>query len=189
MALITKPVSIMLTEIRDTLQDLQRARWSDQELYRYLDQGNRDIALTAKWNRITHIIDVGAKTSTGNPQTEYSLPYEAIEFEKITCKQSYTIVTPSLFHFPDNETEQVEIIYYGYAHSIVYGVTNEITLEQDLYDALRNYALYRAYAKEDSPENQQKSQMFKSEYYQSISRNAARWSSFGTPISRQDYYS
>ncbi len=182
MALQVKKIADILVEIRDTLQDLQKNRWSDQELYRYLSQGIRDIYLTLKCENIKHEITVDPALPN-----VYDLPYEAIEFFKIHTVQPFTY-TSTTITFPDNRAEDVIIDYYAYPDDIIYGVTIEIEEERDIQDMLKYYVLYRAYEKEDSAENINKSSMFYERYNQAIARNTTRWDNYDQPVDRQDYY-
>ncbi len=183
MALMKKKISDLLVEIRDTLQDQQKTRWTDQELYRYLEQANRDIALRIKPTNTKHIISVGDPLVSTFP-----LPYEIIEVFEIHSQQPYKIIDATEIEFPLKHTEEVLVDYYGYPTRIVYGVTLEIEIEQDLADGLRFYALNRAYQKESSEENIRKAGYFFDEYLKVLSRNPSRWDNFDQPIDRQDYY-
>ncbi len=182
MALSVLKISDLMTSIRDTLQDLQQNRWSEQELFRYLNQGARDTALQLEHINIKHTITVDPLLPNS-----YDLPYEAIEFYGITSVQPYTY-SPTEITFPDNRAEDVLIDYYAYPPEIVYGVTTEVSLERDIQDALKYYVLFRAYEKEDSTEKLAKSAYFYQKYNEVLARNAMRWGNFDQPLSRSDYY-
>jgi hypothetical protein len=160
MALRSKRVAEILADIRDTLQDQQKARWTDQELYKYLDQGMRNVALATRYNLITETIHVGDPMSP-HSTTDYELPLEAIEFKNITCKQPYEILNSRTLRFPENKDESVEVEYYAFPDRIYYGATTDLFLDEDLYDALVYYVLYKAYQKEASTENIQKKHKIK----------------------------
>ena len=177
MALIPKKIDYILAEMRDTLQDQQASRWTQRELYRYLDQALRHIALATKYNKIKHTI----KTGDVNTDT-YTLPYEAIEFYSITPKEAETeapqphiILDANTIQFPENRDAEVVVEYYAFPKRIVYGVDSEMLLDEDLFDALKYYVLYRAYEKEASVENIQKAQYFMGQYQGILAMHLTRW--------------
>ncbi len=182
MALAPKKIADIILEIRDTLQDLQENRWTEQELYRYLNQGARDTALQLKNTNIKHTITVDP-----SQPNSYDLPYEAIEFYNISSVQPYEYSLTEIT-FPDNRAEDVLVDYYAYPPEIIYGVTLEVSIERDLYDALKFYVLYRAYEKEDNTEKLAKSSYFYQKYKEVLARNTMRWGNFDQPVSRSDYY-
>ena len=174
MALILKKVTDILTEVRDTLQDQQQSRWTEQELFRYLDQGVRNIAVATRYNKVTDKLKVNDSLSA-YPTNSLTLTQEAIEFYKITANQPHEIIDARTILFPDNTEEEVEIEYYAYPPRVVYGAATELLLDEDLYDAVRYFILYRAYQKEASAENISKAQYFKGEYGNILTMNATRW--------------
>jgi len=181
MALIVKRISDIFTEVKDSLQDQQGTRWTEQELYRYLDQGMRNIALATKYNLIKHEIAVGDKTASPFVDT-YTLPLEAIEFYSIHSKdktaettQSNEIIDARTIRFPENKREDVVVEYYAFPNRVVYGTVVELELDEDLYDALYMFILYRAYQKEASTENLAKAGYFNGEYRTQLSLNMTRW--------------
>ena len=84
--------------------------------------------------------------------------------------------------------EIVEVEYYCFPDRIFYGTTTEIFLDEDLYDAMRYYILFRAYQKEASSENLQKSQFFKGEYGTQLQKHLSRWNTFDVTTSRTDFF-
>ena len=167
--MVTGQISSFITSVRDTLQDQQATRWTDEELTRYIDQGNRDMAYTTKYMRVPETISVVDGTTT------YDLTYEAIEFHEIDSTQKYEVLNNKQIEFEDSTAEDVDIVYYAYPDRIQYGVTTSLTLENDLFDALRFFVLYRAYQKEASTTNMQKAQYFKNEYENVLKKNMPRW--------------
>ena len=169
--LIKKMVADILTETRDILQDQQQSRYTNQELYRYLDQAVRNVALSTRFNVITQKIHVGLPLSTDT----YTLDQEAIEFLKKECKQPYEIIDANTIKFPDNKDEEIKIVYYAFPKRVVYGVTLELYFDEDIYDMLKYFIAYRCYEKEASTEDIGKAQYFKGQYQELISLNATRW--------------
>ena len=187
MALIPKRISDLFIEVRDTLQDQQKSRWNDQELFRYLDQGNRDITLNTRKNHTKDTIFV-ADPALPQQTTEYNLSKEAIEFYEITSEQPYEVKDARTIVFPENKEEYVKIEYYAFPDRIIYGNTQEILLDEDLYDAIRYYIIFKCYQKEDNAESFQKSQYFKSEYGTQLQKHLTRWNTFDTTTSRTDFF-
>lgn len=190
MALITKQISEVLTEVRDTLQDKQKSRWTDQELHRYLDQAMRNIALRTKYLHKIQIIEVGDDAHILADSDLYDLDYEAIDFAEFQSEQSFNIMTSSQIEFPFNQEETVVVDYYAYPARVIYGVTTEINIDQDLYEAITFFILYRAYAKEDTTENFKKSEYFNKEYRDHLKLAGGRWSGNiddNTPF-KMDFY-
>ena len=193
---MTRRIDDILTDIRDTLQDKQKSRWTDQELYRYLDQAMRNVALATKYNKIKHTIHVNDPLNPSPTTTDYALPYEAIEFYKISNADSslgelqpYELVDAKTIRFPENVEQMVLVEYYAFPARINYGATTEINVDEDLHDAIRFFVLYRAYQKEASTENIQKAQYFKGEYANTIAMHSTRWhGKFDVETSRKDYY-
>ena len=193
--LLKKQISEIFIAARDLLQDQQRVRYPDQELFRYLDQGVRDIALNTKHNRITTEIYVNDPNII-HLSDEYTLPFEAIEFESITNADSnlaiiqpYDIIDAYTIKFPEKKEQKVKVIYYAFPPRILYGAVTEIELDEDLYDALNFYIAHKAYQKEASTENLSKSQYFRQEYISALSRNTIRWhGTFEVETSKQDFY-
>jgi len=169
MSLLPKNISDIIVEVRDTLQDQQKNRWTDQELYRYLDQGMRDIALRTRYDLNTQIINVVSGT------TDYSFDKECMELYKHSSAQTIEQVDSTTLRFEDSAEEEVTIEYYAFPARIVYGVDTALSLDEDLYDALKYYILYRGYEKEESTENLQKAIYFKNEYREYLSHHTTRW--------------
>ncbi len=183
MALIKKGIASIFTELRDTLQDQQQSRWSEQELSRYLDQAVRNVAISTKYNKITQNFSVDETNTT------FTLAQEVIDFHSIDAVQSHVIEDARTVSFPDGKIEEVTVDYYAYPDRIVYGNTTELELEEDIYDMIRFYMLYRAYQKEASTENVKKAQYFYSEYQREVSQNATRWhSKIDVSTSRTDFF-
>ena len=188
MALIVKKVTDLFIEVRDTLQDQQQSRWSNQELYRYLDQAMRNIALATKYKLETDTINVGDPLAI-IPTTDYNLKYEAIEFYKIDTEQPYEILDARTIRFPKNEEGTAVVEYYAFPDRINYGTTLEISVDEDMVDAIRYFILFRAYQKEASTENLRKADYFKGGYSEQIAQNSTRWhGKIHTELSRKDYY-
>ncbi len=176
-------ITDLFTQIRDTLQDKQKERWTDQELFRYLDQANRSIAVATKFNKIKETINVVEGT------TEYPLKAEVIDFYSVGTIQEYELTDAKTITFPNPKDQSVPIEYYAYTPRVYFGATTELEFEEDLYDAIRYFILYRCYQKEASTENIQKAQYFKGEYANVIQSNLTRWhGTFGNETSRQEYY-
>lgn len=193
---MTRRIDDILTDIRDTLQDKQKSRWTDQELYRYLDQALRNVAMATRYNKIKHMIYVNEPDVPTPPTTDYKLPYEAIEFYKIYNAESslgeiqpYEILDASTIRFPENKEQKIMVEYYAFPARINYGAATEINVDEDLFDAIRFFILYRAYQKEASTENIQKAQYFKGEYANTLAMHETRWhGKFNVETSRKDYY-
>jgi len=182
MALITKRIADLLTEVRDILQDQQKTRYTDQELFRYLDQGLRNVALATKYLKQVDMFHV-------KPDTTFTLTLEAIEFYKITSQQPHEVLDARTVTFPAGEDEDVKIEYYAFPPRIIYGGTVTLELDEDIYDMLRYYIAYRAYEKEASTENLNKAQYFKNEFATLLAMNGQRGhSTFEVTTSRKDYY-
>lgn len=167
--MITANITDFLGTVRDALQDQQKTRWADVELQRYLDQGLRAVALESMYNRLNEEISVVVGTSN------YSVDKEIIKYHNIESTQAYTVQDDSSITFTDPTEETVEVEYFAFPDRIVYGVTTTITLDIDLFDALRFYTIYRAYQKEASTEHIKKAQYFKGEYQQQLAQNSTRW--------------
>jgi len=183
MSLLPKNISDILVEVRDTLQDQQKNRWTDQELYRYIDQGMRDIALRTMYLFTKQTINVVDGT------TDYLLDKECIEFYKHSSAQDLEQVDSTTLRFKDSAEEEVDIEYYAFPARIVYGVDTTVTLDEDLYDALRYFLLYRCYEKEESTANFQKAMYFKSEYKDYLSLHLTRWhGNTAHTMAKQDFF-
>lgn len=159
------PINIadLITSVRDTLQDIAGVRWTDQELYRYIDQANRDIAVRLKNNNQVDNIAVVSGT------TDYALNYQAIEFHKIVTAQHYEIVDNATIKFKDSMPETVVVDYYAYPARVKYGVDTTLLLEEGLYDCIIEYVLHKCYRKEASTQNLQKAQVFFGSYIKLLS--------------------
>ena len=187
--LIKKRVADILIETRDLLQDQQKTRYTDQELYRYLDQAVRNIALATRYNRVKQTIHVADPLINPLPTNPYQLDQEAIEFYKVDSQQPHDVIDARTIVFPENKDELVEVEYYAFPDRIVYGVTLELFLDEDIYDALKYFMAYRSYEKEASTENIGKAQYFKGQYSELLSTNLTRWhGDFEVQTSRQDFY-
>ena len=188
MALIVKKIADIFTEVKDSLQDQQGTRWTEQELFRYLDQAVRNVALATRYNKITDKIHVADPLQAGLTDS-FTLSLEAIEFYKVESKQPYEIVDARTIKFPENTEEEITVEYYAFPPRVIYGAMTELSLDEDLYDAVKFFILYRAYQKEASTENIQKATYFKSEYSGQITLNLARWhSKFDVASSRTEYF-
>ena len=193
---MTRRIDNLLTEIRDTLQDKQKTRWTDQELYRYIDQAVRNIALATKYFKVKHVIHVNDPADPNPPHTDYELPYEAIEFYRISNAenpsaevQPHEPIDSKTIRFPENKEQRVMVDYYAFPNRIYYGATSELDLDEDLFDAVRFFVLYRAYQKEASTENIQKAQYFKGEFASVTAMHSTRWhGKFEVETTRKDYY-
>ena len=186
MALLIKQIPELFTEVRDLLQDQQKTRWTDQELYRYLDQAVRNIAISTKYNLIKQTITV---SPTAQNPTTYTLDFEAIEFYKIDSEQPYEILDANTIRFPEAKDEEVKVEYYAYPKRIVYGATTSLMLDEDMIDAAVFFIGYRAYQKEASVENINKANYFRDEYSTRLSANLTRWhGKFEVKSSRTDFY-
>ena len=180
-----KQITELLDEVRDTLQDKQKSRWPEEELYRYLDQSIRDLAVRSKYKRTEHLIEV----REANPSDQYKLPSQAIEFDNILSTQPYRIVDIETIEFPDNKDEDVLVEYYAFPDRVLWGVDTQLDMEPDQYDAVRYLIISKAYEKEDSVENIRKSEYFKQKYIETISLNQSRWHGhFDVETSKQDFY-
>lgn len=159
------PINIadLIVSVRDVLQDSTGTRWTDQELYRYIDQANRDIAVRLKNNNQVDNIDVVAGT------TDYQLNYQAIEFHKIVTSQHYEILDNATIKFKDSMPETVVVDYYAYPARVVFGVDTTLTLEEGLYDCIIEYVLHKCYRKEASTQNLNKAQAFFGSYISLLS--------------------
>lgn len=169
--LLPTNISDLIVSVRDTLQDAAGIRWTDQELYRYIDQANRDIAVRLKNNNQVEEISVVSGT------TNYSLNHQAIEFHKITTAQPYEIVDNATIKFKDSMPETVVVDYYAYPARVVYGATTALTLVEGLYDCIVEYVLHKCYKKEASTQNLQKAREFFGSYISLLSmqpRNAGQ---------------
>ena len=187
MALIAKRIADIFTDVRLTLQDQQKTRWDDQELYSYLDQAVRNIALVTKSILVKDLIHV-ADPTLPQTTTDYTLSMEAIEFYKIHAEQKSDVIDARTVRFEDNKEEQVVVEYYAFPPRIIYGATTEISLEEDEYDTIKYFLLYRAYQKEASTENIQKAQYFMGQYFAGISAKTVRWHGlYDIKTSRTEY--
>lgn len=167
--MITANITDFLSTVRDALQDQQKTRWTDAELMRYLDQGQRDLAVRTGFYRLNEEFSVVPGT------TDYSVAKEVFKYHVVNTTQDYTVNDDSSITFTDPTTETVEVEYFGIPDRIVYGVTTTLTLDIDLFDMLRFYVIYRAYQKEASTEHIKKAQYFKNEYNELVAQNATRW--------------
>ncbi len=189
MALLNTKITDILTAIREALQDKQKTRWTDQDLYVYLEQANRQIAIDTKSNHITQRIDVYDAAHQITGVDVYPLDAEAIEFYHVTSVQPYDILNPTEIQFPQNREETVFVDYYGYYDPIIYGATLHIERERDLIDAYKYFVCSRVYQQEDNTENFQKSGYFSQEYARTIARNSSRWDGqFDVQPHKSDFY-
>jgi len=190
MSLIAKEISDILIEARDTLQDQQKTRWPDQELFRYLDQASRDIAIQTKYLRIQEDITIGSgRAATTGDITLYTLTHEALEFYEIDCDQTYEIQDARTLYMEDNEDEDISVDYYAFPARIAYGADTTLYREEDQYDAIRYFILYRSYQKEDAIESIQKAEYFRKEYMRILNSNMKRWNGdLNWTPSKSDFY-
>lgn len=167
---VTAPTLIteLLKEVRYECQDSQKTRWTDAELYLYLNQAMRRIAMRTKYHRVVETIPVVKGTNS------YPLSFEMIEAFDISTVQPHYMPNNNTINFEDAKTEDVTIDYYGYPEKVEYGVTTQLFLEADMYDMVRFYILYKAYKKEDSVENRSKAQEYLNDYKQAIAENSMR---------------
>jgi len=183
MSLLPKNISDILTEVRDTLQDTQKNRWTDPELYRYLDQGMRDIALRTKYDLSEQTINVVSGT------TRYILHKECIEVYKHDSAQTIKQIDSRTIEFEDSTEEDVTIEYYAFPDRIVYGVDTTLSMDEDLYDALVLYILKKCYLKEDSTTSFQRAILFKGEYLDFLSLHQTRWhGKTNDTLAKQDFF-
>lgn len=169
MALTTIQISDLLTRIRYTLQDTAGTRWTDQEMFTYIDMGMRDIALRTFYNRKSQ--DISINTTA----TSYSLDHELIKLYKIDSVQDFTLSDASKLTIENPAVEDITVEYYAYPPRVVHGSTTTLTLEQDMYDLLVWYVLSKCYEKEDSTELLAKSGYFLQRYMDFINLNLTRW--------------
>jgi len=182
MALLPKDISDIIVEVRDTLQDQQKNRWTDQEIYRYIDRGIRDIALRTRYDFNKQIINVVSGT------TDYLFTKECIELYKHNSVQTIEQIDSTLLRFEDSAEEYVAIEYYAFPRRIKYGVDTQIGLDEDLYNALTFFILERCYEKEDSTVSFQKAIYFKNEYLDYLSLHQTRWHGKSpVTLAKQDY--
>lgn len=184
MALETKAISDIISDMRDTtLQDASGTRWTDKELYIYIDKAVRDIAKKTKFLHIVQDITVTEGVDT------YPLSHEAIKFHSVNTVQDYTIDDATSITIEDAVDEDITVDYYAYPPRVVYGTTTTLSLEEDMYDWIEMYALYKCYLKEDSTENQSKAAGFFSLYNSELKENLTRWhGDLDVTLSRKDYY-
>ncbi len=176
-------ISDLISSMRDTLQDLQKNRWTDIEIYKYIDQAIRDIAVRTKYNRIVQEISVVDGTDT------YTLDFQLLAFYGTSSVQAIDFPNNATVKFPEMKEETVLLEYYALPDRIIYGVVSELSLDEDIYDMIRLFCLAKCYMKEDTAEWVQKASAFKSEYNELVELNMTRWQgSLDVPIAKNDYY-
>jgi len=176
-------ISDLITKTRYTLQDTAKNRYTDEEIYVYIDDAIRDIALRTMYNRISQDIIVV------DGQTTYGLTSEAIKFASISTAQTYEIQDPTTIIFEDSTAEDVTIEYYAFPDRIVYGVDTVLSLDEDMYDLVRMFVLARCYEKEDSTELMQKAQYFMNRYRDYLNQNLTRWhGDLEVTLAKNDFY-
>lgn len=183
MALTTMSIADLLTKVRYTLQDAGKTRWTDEEMFTYIDDAVRDIALRTKYFRVSQDISVVDGTD------EYTLSNQLIKFDNINTVQDYEITDATLLTIEDAADESITIEYYAFPDRIVYGVDTVLSLEEDMYDLVRWYVLSRCYEKEDSTELLQKSGYFLQRYMEYINQNLTRWhGALEVTLAKNDFY-
>ncbi len=181
--LLPKKISDLILTMRETLQDLQKNRWTDQEIYKYIDQAIRDIAVKTKYNRVVQEISVVTGIST------YPLDFQLLAYYGSNSIQAIDFPDNANVRFPETRPETVLLEYYALPDRIVYGVVSELSLDEDIYDMIILYCLAKCYMKEDIAEWVQKSGAFTAEYNEAIGQNMTRWQgSLDVPIAKNDYY-
>ena len=184
MALTVKPISSLLTDVRHTLQDTSGKRWTDLEMFTYIDKAVRDIAKKTKYLHIVQDITVTEGVDT------YNLSHQMIKLHSVTTVQDYTIDDATSITIEDAQDEDITVDYYAYPPRVVYGTTTNLTLEEDMYDWIELYVLYKCYQKEDSTELQQKAMGFLGLYKSELAENLTRWHGFlDVTLSKNDFYS
>jgi len=183
MALIATKVSDIFEAVRDTLQDTQENRWTNEELFRYLNQGIRDIAVRTKYKYEKDVFDVTDASET------YDLNFEVIELFKVDTTQEYEVLNDQAIKFPNMKEEEVTVEYYAYPARIAYSEDLEITIEDDICGAIKNYVLFKAYEKEDSTESLNKAQYFYQHYLDSLNQDMSRWhGKIQNDFAKNDFY-
>jgi len=183
MALTTMNISDLITKVRYTLQDTQSNRWTDSEMFVYIDDAIRDIALRTMYLRIEEDISIVAGTE------EYGLEHEMIKFYSIDTVQAYEVTNATKITITDATAEDITVVYYAYPPRIVEGVDTVLTLEEDMYDMVRYYVLSRCYEKEDSIELLQKAGYFRGIYLDYMNQNLTRWhGNLDVTLAKSDYF-
>jgi len=183
MALTTRSISDILTRIRYTLQDASGTRWTDEEMYVYIDDAMRDIALRTFYRRISQ--DISINTT----DTLYYLDYEAIKIHSIASAQQITIEDATTLSIESPSAENITVEYYAYPDRVTYGSTTVLTLEEDMYNLVIWFVLSKCYEKEDSTELLAKSGYFMQRYMDYISLNMTRWHGELDPVlAKSDFY-
>ena len=183
MALSTMDISDIFTKLRYTLQDSNGTRWTDSELYIYLDEAVKDIALRTMYYRISQDISVVVGTE------EYDLSHEMIKFDTTDTVQDYEITNGTTLTIEDATAEDINFSYYAYPPTIIEGTDTTVTLEQDMYELVRWFILGRCYEKEDSTELLAKGQYFLQRYMEYMNQNMSRWhGALDVTLAKSDYY-
>lgn len=176
-------LSALISKIRVTLQDVTPRRWTDLELEGYINEGIKDISRKVLFNRVDEDITIIP------PQTNYTLTYKAIRIYSIDTLQEYTVTNNNTIVFDEPLAETFNVSYYAYLADVSVVADSTIPLEDDLIEALKYFALKRAYEKEDSTENFGKASYFNNEYRETLADASTRWhNDLEVPLAKQDYY-
>jgi len=165
--------------VRYTLQDTNKSRWLDAELLDYTNEGIRDIALRTFYNRVVETISVQSGITT------YTLLKPVISIDNVDTIQQHTIGNNHEIIFVDPKAQDIEVIYYAYPDTI----TDTITADVNIIDALKYYVLHKCYEKEDSPENFNKASYFMQKYLSVASENMSqRHGDISVTVAKNDYF-
>jgi len=183
MAIATTTVTDVFEAVRHTLQDTEENRWTDTELFTYLNQGMRDVALRTKYKYEKDVITVSDSATT------YNLNYEVIEFYKIDTEQTYEILTDQTIKFEDQEDEEVTVEYYAYPDKIAYAEDTDISISDELIYHIKNFILFKCYEKEDSTESLGKAQYFYQHYMDGLTQDMPKWhGAMHNDFAKNDFY-
>jgi len=183
MSIAITTVTTVFEAVRDTLQDTSANRWTNQELFRYLNQGIRDIALRTKYKYEKDVFTVSDSSET------YNLNYEVIEFYKIDSEQTYEILTDQTIKFEDQEDEEVTVEYYAYPDKIAYAEDTDIAIDDALLYSIKSFILFKCYEKEDSTQSLQKAQYFYQHYMDGLNQDMSQWhGKIHNDFAKNDYY-
>lgn len=183
MALSLISISDIYSSVRLTTQDTG-TRWADVELFEYIDQAVRDIAVRLKSFKKTDTFTVTTDTQ------DFTFNYEVIELDVVNTALGWELTTNSTISFdtPNQDTE-VKVTYYAYPNKMVYGSDTTLDLDLDLRDEVVLYVLFKCYEKEDGSEYLQKAQYFRNRYLDAITQNAIRWhGQHEVPLAKNDFY-
>jgi hypothetical protein len=183
----------VLTSVRDQLYEPVAGFWTDAELYRYMGQAEQEIALNIKCTQFqTTVTSVTAQSMYTRPAAYYidRLTWDKVKLKKIDLTDydalqrvayggMYTIGRAMHYYEWDDQIGLWPIPSYS-APITIMGVqipactytSSGFTVPVYFHTMIQDYALYRAFAKD---QNQSQSQFFKKQWDEAMVRGFTYW--------------